>query len=426
MKRCCVHFHLLLAPQSWTRHDRIRLKAMFSVVCLYLEHFLGLLPLIGVNDAGLAVSFCVANQRGNLAHFLLLKDVGLWPAPGHNGLWDKGPAWGGGVKQYTLKFGCFGCETSPPRGRGWSSRLCWSCSRSTPPPWHGCCASLWSDTACAPCRRSETSWMPTQHRPPVGQLRTASKTSRLLKNVVIFSEQIVAIDEIQPPHLVANPSGEECHELWGFIALNVPVLDGFTAQEVVQLDGQHGTGHLLVPGWLLSCDKAKAVECLCERWTWQLVQWLTILSSSLCFPCWGLIHFLCCLLHIHTCVAQRIVGRILLVGRADIRWVTLLSWLQHSEGMPYIPSTILIRVSVDLRCLHSSLQMQTAFLQSVKCLLGLARPRVSLKRLLLGHSVQRRRGQNIKKEPVAQERDTNNGWGQKRLLCQYEEQKSKE
>lgn len=95
-------------------------------------------------------------------------------------------------------------------------------------------------------------------RPPECRLNTAllwdnqelhkKNSSRLLKNVVFFSEQVKASDEILAPHLVANPSGEECHELWGFVALNVPVLDGFTAQEVVQLDGQHGTGHLLVPG----------------------------------------------------------------------------------------------------------------------------------------------------------------------------------
>lgn len=53
-------------------------------------------------------------------------------------------------------------------------------------------------------------------------------------------------------HLVADPSGEELHELWALEALDLPVLDGVAAQEVVQLGGQHGAGNLLVPGGLLS------------------------------------------------------------------------------------------------------------------------------------------------------------------------------
>lgn len=57
-----------------------------SQVFLYLEHFLLLLPLAGVNNPGLAVPFRIPNQRGNLAHFLLLKDVGLGAAPGDDGL----------------------------------------------------------------------------------------------------------------------------------------------------------------------------------------------------------------------------------------------------------------------------------------------------------------------------------------------------
>lgn len=63
------------------------------------------------------------------------------------------------------------------------------------------------------------------------------------------------------PHLVADPSWEERHELWGLVALNLPVLDGFTAQEVVQLSAQHGTGHLLVPRRLLTCN----TETVCQR-----------------------------------------------------------------------------------------------------------------------------------------------------------------
>lgn len=35
---------------------------MFSIVLLYLEHFLWLLPLAGVNDPGLAVPFRVTYQ----------------------------------------------------------------------------------------------------------------------------------------------------------------------------------------------------------------------------------------------------------------------------------------------------------------------------------------------------------------------------
>jgi len=58
-----------------------------------------------------------------------------------------------------------------------------------------------------------------------------------------------------PPHLVADPSGEESHELRGLVALDLPVLDGVTAQEVVQLGGQHGARHLLVPRRLLTYDR---------------------------------------------------------------------------------------------------------------------------------------------------------------------------
>lgn len=76
-----------------TKRHQISLQSVFRSVSLYLEHFLWLLPLTGVNDPGLAVPFRISDQRGNLAHFLLLKDVGLWPAPRHNGLGNKGPAW---------------------------------------------------------------------------------------------------------------------------------------------------------------------------------------------------------------------------------------------------------------------------------------------------------------------------------------------
>lgn len=48
------------------------------------------------------------------------------------------------------------------------------------------------------------------------------------------------------PHLVAHSSGEQSHELAGLIALELPVLDGLSAQEVVQLGGQHGARHALV------------------------------------------------------------------------------------------------------------------------------------------------------------------------------------
>lgn len=54
------------------------------------------------------------------------------------------------------------------------------------------------------------------------------------------------------PHLVADSSGEQGHELCGLVALNLPVLDGVAAQEVVQLGGQHGARHLLVPRRLLT------------------------------------------------------------------------------------------------------------------------------------------------------------------------------
>lgn len=54
------------------------------------------------------------------------------------------------------------------------------------------------------------------------------------------------------PDLVADTSGEESHELWGLVALRLPVLDGVSAQEVVKLDGQHGARHLLVVRRLLA------------------------------------------------------------------------------------------------------------------------------------------------------------------------------
>lgn len=53
---------------------------------VYLEHLLWLLPLAGVHDFGFTVSVGVADQRGDLAHFLLLEDVGLRADPRHNGL----------------------------------------------------------------------------------------------------------------------------------------------------------------------------------------------------------------------------------------------------------------------------------------------------------------------------------------------------
>lgn len=63
------------------------------------------------------------------------------------------------------------------------------------------------------------------------------------------------------PDLVADPSGEESHELWGLVALDLPVLDGVAAQEVVQLGGQHGARHLLVPGRLLACNREQRTNC---------------------------------------------------------------------------------------------------------------------------------------------------------------------
>lgn len=47
-------------------------------------------------------------------------------------------------------------------------------------------------------------------------------------------------------HLVANSSGKQGHELPGLVALGVPVLNGVTIQESVQLSGQHGTRHLFI------------------------------------------------------------------------------------------------------------------------------------------------------------------------------------
>lgn len=51
-----------------------------------LEHLFGLLPLVGVHDAGFAVSVRVADERGDLAHLLLLEDVRLGADPRHNRL----------------------------------------------------------------------------------------------------------------------------------------------------------------------------------------------------------------------------------------------------------------------------------------------------------------------------------------------------
>lgn len=49
-----------------------------------------------------------------------------------------------------------------------------------------------------------------------------------------------------PAHLVADPSGEELHELRSLEALNVPVLNGVSTQKIIQLGGQHGTSYLLI------------------------------------------------------------------------------------------------------------------------------------------------------------------------------------
>lgn len=57
--------------------------------CVYLQHLLRLLPLVGVHDPGLAVSVRVPDQRGDLAHFLLLEDVGLRADPRHDGLEER-------------------------------------------------------------------------------------------------------------------------------------------------------------------------------------------------------------------------------------------------------------------------------------------------------------------------------------------------
>lgn len=106
------------------------------------------------------------------------------------------------------------------------------------------------------------------------------------------------INEIRDTHLVADPSWEERHELWGFVSLNVPVLDGFTTQEVVQLDGQHGTRHLLVSSGLLPCHEANVKLPLCSflsAWCRPSMKWT---NSTLCF------------LYIQTCAVQRIMGRI--------------------------------------------------------------------------------------------------------------------
>lgn len=50
---------------------------MHHNVGAHLEHLLRLLPLAGVHNSGFPVSVRVADQRGDLTHFLLLEDVGL-------------------------------------------------------------------------------------------------------------------------------------------------------------------------------------------------------------------------------------------------------------------------------------------------------------------------------------------------------------
>lgn len=65
------------------------------------------------------------------------------------------------------------------------------------------------------------------------------------------------VEEIYSPYLVADPSGEESHELWGLVALSMSVLNGFVIQEFVQLDGEHGTRHLLIMRRLLTCVRPK-------------------------------------------------------------------------------------------------------------------------------------------------------------------------
>lgn len=98
-----------------------------------------------------------------------------WPLTHSRTQWSVGQRPVVGITLSRFHFGCFflcfWCESSPLQGQGWNSRLCWSCSRTVPPPWHECCASLWPDTTCVQSQRSETSWIPTLHRPPVGKVR---------------------------------------------------------------------------------------------------------------------------------------------------------------------------------------------------------------------------------------------------------------
>lgn len=71
------------------------------------------------------------------------------------------------------------------------------------------------------------------------------------------SETVFLVLGLTLPHLVADSSGEQIHELRGLVALNLPVLNGVASQEVVQLGGQHGTRHLLIPRRLLTCNRIK-------------------------------------------------------------------------------------------------------------------------------------------------------------------------
>lgn len=72
----------LLNKTSWIRIFRIK-------ACLYLEHLLRLFPLTGIHDFGFPVPLRVPDQRGDLTHFLLLKDVGLRANPRHDDLGEK-------------------------------------------------------------------------------------------------------------------------------------------------------------------------------------------------------------------------------------------------------------------------------------------------------------------------------------------------
>ncbi len=136
---------------------------------------------------------------------------------------------------------------------------------------------------------------------------------------------------LSPPHLVADPPGEKTHELLGLEALNMPVLDGIPAQEVVQLGGQHGAHHLLIVGWLFTCNKTKgpnikSLHTSVQRetlWIFKLDHSLNLIGQTH-YPKW---------------------------------WVTGCDWLSvHWEAGPYFKHTSFFLMCIIFFCMQLILE----------------------------------------------------------------------